>query len=190
VGISQHLDRHLALEGWECEALGVARRGHEGVDRLRLFGVAVRRGQGLLGLGLGEVPHRHVATPEPQRELLLEGVAQLPQVAGGEERAQVREGRPRLVEPPEEPFDLVAHHVPPPRRHHRQEGRDVEEHRQGAPLRVQRQGQLPLLDEAADGGAPGTLEHALGDPALLRRRDHLGIVRIQDQIALGLHQVV
>ncbi len=71
----------------------------------------------------------------------------------------------------------------------RQHRGHVVEHRHGAELGVERQGQLPLLHELVHRRVLRSLQHPVRDPVCLRSSDHIGIERILDDPPLRLHQL-
>ena len=108
-------------------------------------------------------------------------------VAGGEQLGEVLDRDPQRVDGGEQ-VALVLGVLAGLRDDvdDRRERRDVPDHRHRAVLRMQRQRHLVGVDQRVDRGALGGVDPVAGDAGLLRLADHLGVVRVEEDVALGL----
>src|SRR5581483_5417154 len=192
VGVDDRFDRAFAGERGQDEAFLEGRHRGQPEDRLRLLRACLPVAERLHEPRLVDVADllgAHVGADGKQ--LLVDG-ANDRLVAPGEQARQVAERQAGLLERAQlevggaVAVDLVV--AVADGGEHGQHRRNVEEHRQGAKLRMERQRQLPLLDEAVDGRVAGRLELVVADPVPLRSRDHLRVVRVLDQVAVGVDE--
>ena len=111
-------------------------------------------------------------------------------VSGREQAGQVLQRDTHLRDGGQQ--DLVVLAVAAGRGHlvdDRGQRRHVPDHRQGAELGVQRQGDLVLGDELPDRGLLGGRDPRVGNAVGLGLGDHLRVVRVEQDLALGAVQV-
>ena len=75
-------------------------------------------------------------------------------------------------------------------RRDRRQRRHVPHHRQRAVFRVQRQRHLPVHRHLVDRAIARRLQPGVGDAVGARLRDHLRVVRVEEDVELGLVQVL
>ena len=111
-------------------------------------------------------------------------------VTGAEHVRQVLDGDPQLVDGREDVVGVGCRAVALDEGHHRRERRDVPDHGHRPVFRMEREGDAPLHRQLPDRRAHGRLEPVLGNAVAARLRPHLGVIRVQEHVELGVEQVM
>ena len=72
----------------------------------------------------------------------------------------------------------------------RRQRRHIPDHRQGAVLGMQRQGHFPFDRHLVDRALAGRDQPGLGDAVLARLGNHFGVIRVEEDVELGLVEVL